>query len=992
MDNDFEEDLQTDVLESDVGQEVEDIPQSTPEGEAAFEADIQADLQEADTEQAFEEVIEPEVIPEEEGVIQAVPVEEEFNISGLELPETKIQPFGDMLKQVSLAEEFPQESEQLQRNNPEVTAQKIVEALPEIKEDESLTWSAVQGVGNALHGLNDGFNSGLVNTLTGVPDLALELGKFVNKGLGIGTDSLEEAQEKLQSFNEGAKEFFQTEDTEGAGEYTKPVGKFLAGLLGAKGATAAIKGFSKLPTTIRGMSKAGLADFFGFDGSEKRMSDMIQEVPALKNPVTEYLASDPEDSRAVGRFKNAVEGLGLVGATGAIFNGVRFLKNLAPNGWLKSGKSATIANTADDLAKTLPSDVTGKFSKKMEDIITKGGETRDTLLGTYQSFLLSSPSTHMKNIIGNTAVALNSIQEKAIARGISKISGSDAIAKGELASELNGMFAGIRQGIKDMSLAYKTGSSQYGRLSKLDIDPTRLAETTSKLSESTNPLSKGLSVIGRMTGSIGKALNAEDEFFKTVAYTQNTYARISRQIASEGLTNKKNIDRRFRQLLKEVPENIQTESLQVAHTRTFTQDLGKFAQSIENIRRDVPSTRFVIPFFRTISNLTKFGLERVPILNLGFKTMRDDIAAGGARRFEALAKTGAGLNYGLMASFLYSQGKMTGSGPSFKTAKGRGELGTLQAGGWQANSIKVGDKWINYADIEPIGSVMKLFADGAEIIDHLSEKDDIDVMQDVVLTSVMTMAQAITDNSWAVNANQLFDIMMDDNPKRMERYLANFASGFIPNILKRSTNFTDSNYRDAQGLMDKVRKSIPGLSDDLPARRDVFGRVSEKTLKGFTGVISPFRISKEKDSGFEQHFIEQGFRLPRPSYSQWFDGVQFNLREHPEKYSRMLELSGEIRLPNYGNRTMTEFLKEIVTGTSKVADLYNSLTDGPKGGKEKFVKKAMADYRRSARAQILVEDPIFKDLIFTKKQEKLNDLGNYKEKTKAFKKAQKELQ
>ena len=69
-----------------------------------------------------------------------------------------------------------------------------------------------------------------------------------------------------------------------------------------------------------------VADAFAFDPQEARLSDLVQQYPTLQNPVTEYLASDPNDSRAEGMFKNGLEGLGLGGLTDALFKVVKVVK------------------------------------------------------------------------------------------------------------------------------------------------------------------------------------------------------------------------------------------------------------------------------------------------------------------------------------------------------------------------------------------------------------------------------------------------------------------------------------------------------------------------------------------------------------------------------------------------------------------------------------------------------------------------------------------
>jgi hypothetical protein len=105
------------------------------------------------------------------------------------------------------------------------------------------------------------------------------------------------------------------------GQLVQGVSQFLTGFLPAmKGAKAL--GLAKSAPYAAGF----VADALVFDPQEARLSDLVQEYPSLQNPVTEYLASDPNDSRAEGMFKNGLEGLGLGGLTDALFKVVKVVK------------------------------------------------------------------------------------------------------------------------------------------------------------------------------------------------------------------------------------------------------------------------------------------------------------------------------------------------------------------------------------------------------------------------------------------------------------------------------------------------------------------------------------------------------------------------------------------------------------------------------------------------------------------------------------------
>ena len=61
----------------------------------------------------------------------------------------------------------------------------------------------------------------------------------------------------------------------------------------------------------RGMTIGAIADFVAFKEHEDRLSNLIQSVPMLKNPITQYLAADKSDNWLEGRLKNALEGSGI---------------------------------------------------------------------------------------------------------------------------------------------------------------------------------------------------------------------------------------------------------------------------------------------------------------------------------------------------------------------------------------------------------------------------------------------------------------------------------------------------------------------------------------------------------------------------------------------------------------------------------------------------------------------------------------------------------
>lgn len=97
-------------------------------------------------------------------------------------------------------------------------------------------------------------------------------------------------------------------------------------MIALKSVKFGIKG-AKLATTVRAEVSGAIAGAAAFDPDEPNLSNMInQMIPRLKNPVTEFLATDPQDEAAFNRLKNALEGMGLGALTEGFLGAIRGIR------------------------------------------------------------------------------------------------------------------------------------------------------------------------------------------------------------------------------------------------------------------------------------------------------------------------------------------------------------------------------------------------------------------------------------------------------------------------------------------------------------------------------------------------------------------------------------------------------------------------------------------------------------------------------------------
>lgn len=165
--------------------------------------------------------------------------------------------------------------------------------------------------------------------------------------IGIGSGELIQEDDRL-SFADDPSFVFQPQTN--TGKIVSSIAQFLApaGALGKM--SKGVKAVTKLGKFAKAGAIGAAVDFAAFDPKEERLSNMIQSSPALRNPVTQYLAANPKDTRAEGRFKNAIEGLGIGTAAEGLFLGLKAMRhNRVMNSMFKDGESVMAKADAGEL-------------------------------------------------------------------------------------------------------------------------------------------------------------------------------------------------------------------------------------------------------------------------------------------------------------------------------------------------------------------------------------------------------------------------------------------------------------------------------------------------------------------------------------------------------------------------------------------------------------------------------------------------------------------
>lgn len=225
----------------------------------------------------------------------------------------------------------------------------------------SLTLSAGQGVVNAVEEQGDFLDENIVSL--GGLEFGDKDGKFTFKDLIPKYVTPKKWKEGGYSQQRNLPVFHKPE---GIGEnLTEGASRFVTGFIGPSKILKGVGlGGSIVKTGLRGMTAGAVTDLTVFDPNEGRLSDMLVEFdsPVLNNAVTQYLATDEDDTEMEGRLKNVLEGM-LIGGPLEILFGIKAFK--------KAKKTKDIAEK-EKIYKEAGEAIDGvKKKKKNKKVLTK---------------------------------------------------------------------------------------------------------------------------------------------------------------------------------------------------------------------------------------------------------------------------------------------------------------------------------------------------------------------------------------------------------------------------------------------------------------------------------------------------------------------------------------------------------------------------------------------------------------------------------------------
>lgn len=490
---------------------------------------------------------------------------------------------------------------------------------------------------------------------------------------------------------------------------------------------------------------------------------------------------------------------------------------------LDSGNSQTIKKVleslggrefTEDIAKKLaqfdPTDREGIYQFMRDLYKPKFGDYVEEL---WYNSILSGPFTHLRNFIGNTT----NLAFESIAQPLSTIG-----KKGATVENVKTIVGGIR-GLQD-------GVNKALYILKKGYRPEQAAMLELRRPQAFR------GTLGAIINLPTRGLMAMDALFRSIAKSRELYGTAAETAMKKGYKGEA-LNSKIAELIKNPTAEMLERAEKYGSRAVFQSDPDKFTQAIAqatNVKvAGIKPLKFVAAFVQTPSNILKQGLEAGPtgFLRTGRETIRET----------AMAKTRAALGSAILASLatFAMSGRISGSGRSLSEA----ERDKLYRRGWQPNSIKIGDKWYSYQNINPINIPLSMVGNAYELYKEKGEVPSLSELAPVVLK----MGNSLLDQSYLQGISNLFNAL--ESPEYKGKYylqntIASFAS---PGFIRQTVRAIKPTIYEREGL-GQMLKAGYGLTAGLFPRRNVWG----EAIKGVPATGLPIFPTTEKVSALER--------------------------------------------------------------------------------------------------------------------------------------------
>ena len=435
------------------------------------------------------------------------------------------------------------------------------------------------------------------------------------------------------------------------------------------------------------------------------------------------------------------------------------------------------------------------------------------------------------------------------------------------------------------------------------------------------------------------------------------------------------------------------ESIAKAREATFTSEAKyKWQRRIYQLAEEYPGIRIIAPFITTPINGALFVVNRTPLapiislLSSAPATLRKmkNIPADQASRFEqvqsrwlreinstdpglradAIGRMTLGIGVFGAAYFAAQSGSISGRGPSDKKMRD-----AMEATGWQPYSIKIGDTWYAYNRVEPVATMVGLMADLALNAQYNPDSLDADDQSSVAMSGMLVaMANNLTNKTYLQGVERFMQALTDPS-KHGQRFVSAAMTAYIPNLIGTvNAAYVDPTLRDTDtdivGMMvDSMYNRVPGLSDNLLPKRDIFGRERKRKEMAGPDLLIPIMKSDIISDVAYNEMVALRVNFGAPSrYRESVDLSEIRLENGRNAYDYYQELVGTLKL---NGKTIEQSINELVNSGQYQRAAATTDSDLIESPRALMLKGLLYRYRAAAFNDIRLKDRKLRELFNT---------------------------
>ena len=387
----------------------------------------------------------------------------------------------------------------------------------------------------------------------------------------------------------------------------------------------------------------------------------------------------------------------------------------------------------------------------------------------------------------------------------------------EAQADAFGLIQGMRDGVSATAALVGSGGEAGAPAFGLKYSPAGFTPDIA-IKGVTVPLGSAIRLPSRFVAAI-------HSFFRTMNYSIENNGGAWRQATSEGLTGMEH-SARVAELRQNPSDASMEKSRTTANDLTLMGQGGAFVDHLSKLMNwspnlpilgETPVLKFIDPFVHIAANVIDQTLVHRTPVGLLSESIRADLLGknGNIAQDMAQARMLVGTAMATLFGGLAASGYMTGTGPvdPSKNAVWR------QAGN-QAHSIRIGDTWYDVHRMGPLGMLAGVSADMYDVA-HIAAKGD---MLNAGAMLMHAFTQNVLDESFMKGPSDWI-LAMTDPGRYGERVIKEFAASFVPYSvgLSQVNRAVDPYTRMTRTVMDAIKQKIPGMSETLSPRIDIWG-------------------------------------------------------------------------------------------------------------------------------------------------------------------------